>query len=406
MPHRWRIILLFLCGTLGATSLWAQVEESPIRIFGYFQTTFMFEHQSLNTCYAYFPEKDQTSIHLQHLNILMQKDLAEKWTSFIDMEFFNNYSSQRGWGAFNLQEVWVRYRAQKEMNLKIGLQVPTFNNLNEIKNRTPILPYIIRPLVYENSFSEFIRIEEYVPNRAFVQFYGFVPRHDLKFDYAFYLGNSPQISDRNDPLSPDDVTGLDMSDTFLVGGRIGFRYRDLKVGFSATQDYIDTFTQLSEITGEDVDKYNDAPRYRIGADASYTWNRFVLEGEVIDVSYDEKTDLVDADREFYYGTLGYFLTERLFVYGSYWYSEETNNVYFPDFEKFSRFDTRMKIPGGGISFHLSDRLTLKMQYAYVTIDNGYALQAEDGTIIPDENGEPTLHDITINHFTSAISVFF
>jgi hypothetical protein len=117
-------------------------------------------------------------------------------------------------------------------NLKLGLSIPTFNNLNEINNRTPLLPYVIRPLVYETSFNEFIPIEEFVPARAFVQAYGFFPFGESKLDYAVFVGNSPNIN--SDPERGQ--TGTDTTATILVGGRLGIRYRELNLGFSATRE--------------------------------------------------------------------------------------------------------------------------------------------------------------------------
>ncbi len=73
--------------------------------------------------------------------------------------------------------------------------VPTFNNLNEIKNRTPLLPYIFRPFVYEASVFDLFPVNELVPEQAFLQVYGFIPAGEVKFDYAVYVGNGSEYID-------------------------------------------------------------------------------------------------------------------------------------------------------------------------------------------------------------------
>ena len=42
-------------------------------------------------------------------------------------------------GSTKLEEVWVKYRADRRFNLKMGMLIPIFNNLNEINNRTALL---------------------------------------------------------------------------------------------------------------------------------------------------------------------------------------------------------------------------------------------------------------------------
>jgi len=127
------------------SNTFAQEKETPIKIFGYFQNSF--QH------WTTFGERPrQNSFSLQQLNLFFQKDIGSDWTAFVNFEFLNNFSSGRQWGSTKLEEAWVKYRANMRFNLKLGLLIPIFNNLNEIKNRTPLLPYIIRPLAYETSF--------------------------------------------------------------------------------------------------------------------------------------------------------------------------------------------------------------------------------------------------------------
>ncbi len=165
---RLRAIIILLMLFIRVCSTHAQFGESPIRIFGYFQNSF--QH------WTTFEERPkQNSFSLQQLNLFFQKDLGTNWTAFVNFEFLNNFSSGRQWGSAKLEEAWVKYRANMRFNLKLGLLIPIFNNLNWIKNRTPLLPYIIRPLAYETSFSEFILIDVLTPVQAFTQVYGFFP---------------------------------------------------------------------------------------------------------------------------------------------------------------------------------------------------------------------------------------
>ncbi len=174
--------IFFLITLIFQSAALAQTGPAPIRIFGYFQTTLQYENGAMAKSSEYEQDISSTSFFLQHLNLFLQKDLAKDWTSFIDFKFTDNFSSSRNWGTFDLDEAWVRYRASKRLNLKIGLQIPIFNNLNEIKNRTPILPYIMRPMVYESTFRKFVALDEFVPNRTFFQVYGFIPHDLLKMD--------------------------------------------------------------------------------------------------------------------------------------------------------------------------------------------------------------------------------
>jgi hypothetical protein len=139
------VFLLLLC--IPASRASARDGDAPLRVFGYFQN-------SLQHWTTFENHPPQNSFSVQQLNLFMKKDLAPHWTAFVNFEFLNNYSSSRRWGAMNLEEAWVKYQSGPTFNLKLGLQIPTFNNLNEIKNRTPLLPYVIRPLVYEGALGD------------------------------------------------------------------------------------------------------------------------------------------------------------------------------------------------------------------------------------------------------------
>ena len=90
----------------------------------------------------------------------------------------------------NLEEGWVKYSYNQALNVKGGLILPSFNALLKVKNRTPLLPYILRPLVYEPLMADRMNTEAFLPFRANVEVYGSIPVYDLNVDYAVFWGNS------------------------------------------------------------------------------------------------------------------------------------------------------------------------------------------------------------------------
>jgi hypothetical protein len=365
---RFKTAILITALVIYGSPAWSQTTDTDLKTFGYFQTSFTHQ-KGIQT------RNEENSFQVQQLNLFLQKNLTSKWTAFINFEFLNSYSSFHNWGAHNLEEAWVGYRSSNQFKLKLGLQVPTFNNLNEIKNRTPLLPYIIRPLAYESSFNEIIRIEEFVPSRAFAQVYGFIPWGKAKVEHALFIGNSPNIN--SDPTRGQ--TGVDSTNTFLFGGRLGLRFRNFKAGVSATFDDLD-FSFLPDSLYP-IARLRKVQRIRLGGDFSFNVGKFSGEAEAIRVTYDDDHPEVDFDREFYYGTLGCHLTENMFVYGSYWATREN---YHPV------TDQDIDVFNGGASFSLFDSLVLKAQYARVKIINSSQLP----------------HKLDLDYYALALSVVF
>ncbi len=344
-------LLLLLLKFASAT---AQTGPGDLRVFGYFQAAL--GHQQDATI-----DRKLKSFTLQQLNLFLQKDVGQNWSAFINFEVANSYSSQRNWGAFSLEEAWVNYNRSKQFKLKLGLLTPAFNHLNEIKNRTPLLPYIIRPVVYESSFSEVVDTDEFAPQRAFVQAYGFIPMRATKWDYAIYVGNSPSIN--TDPRR--GVTGIDTTRTFLFGGRLGVRHGFFKAGFSATHDKFDArvlrdslqmrFPQFSF----PVDQFQNVAQKRIGADLSYMAEKWFFEAEYIHVAYDFGAAQADFDKRFFYATLGYHLSERVLAYVSYWDAHEN---LLPVREQ------GFQVPTLGFTYEASEMVVFKVQSANAHFD--------------------------------------
>lgn len=343
-----RFVLAFLAACVTPVVLHAQAGESDLRVFGYLQASFYQE------VYPNDEFRDSNTFTVQQLDLMLQKDLGRRWSSFVDLLFTNNYSSRANTGTLELQQAWVRYRRSRYLAIKAGLFIPRFNYLNEIKNKMPVLPYIIRPIVYESSFQEDIGLDEYVPQRAYFQVYGYAPVGNYKIEYNGYLGNSPNVN--RDPNFGQ--TGLDTTDTFLTGGRVGIRHAYFQAGFSMTHDKVD---YLEGVVPDTLSlpalSFNGTTRLRFGGDLLVEYRRFRLEGEVIAVNYDEPVDGVENDKNFFYGTLGYNFMDKLFIYASYWQLEQ----YFSLREPGEIVTTKwtMKIPTGGVSYQMNDRITLK-----------------------------------------------
>jgi hypothetical protein len=348
-----RPVVSLLLLSIVVSDSFAQREDTPLKIFGYFQN-------SLQHWTAFEFQPAQNSFGVQQLNLFFQKDFSRNWTAFVNFEALNSYSSSRQWGALNLEEAWVKYSPNMKFNLKLGLQIPIFNNLNEIKNRTPLLPYIIRPLVYETSFGEFLPLEEFVPARAFAQAYGFLPAGEAKFDYAIYLGNSPNIN--TEPRRGQ--TGVDTSTTFLVGGRLGMRYGELKLGLSATRENTNGFKALADSLRQIPVTLQELPATRLGGDLSYNLAGFSFESEFIQVDVDADIPQLGVSLDFYYAMLGYHFTNKLFGYGSYWITDVHVTVLIPNNAKIQ--DDDIKVYTTGVSYDLTDRIRLKGQFSRVS----------------------------------------
>lgn len=381
---RFRSILSLLLLSIVASDSLAQREDTPLRVFGYFQN-------SLQHWTVFENHPAQNSFGLQQLNLFLQKDLSRNWTAFVNFEALNTFSSSRRWGALNLEEAWVKYNPNMKFNLKLGLQIPIFNNLNEVKNRTPLLPYIIRPLVYETSFGEFFPLEEFVPARAFVQAYGFLPAGETKFDYAVYLGNSPNINE--DPERGQ--TGVDTTKAFLVGGRLGVRYRELKLGLSATYEKSNGFIELADSLGRQPAELQELPLTRLGGDLSYNLAKFSFESEFITVDVHTGIPELKLALDFYYATLGYHFTNELFGYGSYWVTDVHVAVLIPDNKQMR--DEDLRVSTMGIFYDLNDSIRLKGQFARV--------REHEKIQLISQNSVKKIQD-KFNVWAIAVSVFF
>ena len=287
-------------------------QSSDLEVFGYFQGYYnYFSDYSIKLPINPYllggnPIKTITanarnSFLSQQLNLFFKKDFSGNFgdfTTFVNLELTANYSSNNTWGAFNLQEAWLKYNYSDALNFKFGAMIPVFNNLNEIKNRTPLFPYMFRPMVYEVYASDIVSVEDFLPEQAFFQIYGKTNvTDDVQLNFAGYVGNAER-SYVAQQLNGIVLPGLDTSKFKTFGTRIGIKVGDFKFGVSGTVDrdnknYIFNQSPINgaNLSGISLNKLNgDLPRIRMGADFSFNYKGIFFESEMISVKYDLSDD--------------------------------------------------------------------------------------------------------------------
>ncbi len=397
------IILILLLSSASA--------QEPIQVFGFFQTRLMQVNGTSDVIARDVPvainpqtgmpvfqdvtvsevEEDRLTADIQQLNLFFRKEIDPRFTAWVNLELTNTYSSERGWGTINLEEAWLRYTRTDAFVVKAGLLIPKFNSMNEIKNRMPLLPYIIRPLVYEASLSAIFNQGDFIPGRAFVQVYGSIPVGKAIFNYAVHAGHAEKEYFVSGDAVGAQVAGTDTTTFKAFGGRAGVEYGNVKAGVSFTYDYDNQYIPLAM----GVPALNqDVPRTRLGADLAFTLGDAYFEGEFIQVTEDPDTDPVlgdvDLDKMFYYGTAGYNFTDQWFGYGSYSYIEDNAVDFLGD---------GMQSYLVGFGFRPAYSVVLKAQYAHYVVDNGTT-----SIPIPEVGVVPGTVDIKYDAFGVALSI--
>ncbi len=346
--------ILVLTGLLLCVSTEAHAQlKDNLYIYGYFQGKYSY----------YFHEtgsegSSSSSFALQQINFLFKKNVAQTFSSFIDVEAVNTFSSSKGWGSLQFSEAWVSYRPKRLFRIKLGLQVPVFNNLNDIKNRTPLLPYIFRPIVYESSFSSFISVSTYAPDQAFLSIDGTIVAKRLKVDYNFYTGNESEFVPPDGRQFSTKPPGTDTTKTKLWGGRIGVRKGSFKAGISATTDH----------TNQQQLGLGSVRKNRIGGDLSFSFKSFFIESEFITILHklnatQEQTLALassqnpvlndDLNKLFYYVLLGYRYGDHITFYVSHDHMEDKSTMFtINGVESYS----------AGMAYRPKDPVVFKAQY--------------------------------------------
>lgn len=339
-------------------SLRAQ-EIGDLYVYGYFQGLYRISSETIGA-----EESNANSFSLQQLNILFSKSLGKSFSGFVDVEALNSFSTVDGTGSLKFSEAWVRYRFKRQLSFKLGLQVPVFNNLNHIKNRSPLLPYIYRPAVYELAYSAIAPILAFVPQHVFLSASGTLVEGKTKFDYTFYVGNEEESTSGDVRLLSSLPSGSDTTRSKLFGGRVGLRKQGVKAGISATFDHTS-----KQIIGFDFSlKFRDPiRRHRVGVDLSFPIKRFFVETEAIWVLHriTDKEELMldelrrtvpvlteDLNKFFAYGLLGYRFGESTTVYASFTHLEDRSNLLMGGGAEYFDF---------GVAYKPIDALSLKAQ---------------------------------------------
>jgi hypothetical protein len=349
--------------------------QSDLHVFGFFQTSLnRFDGggsavADIPTAYSpYFGGKSKytiqeynynfVSVATQQLNVFFRKELTNNFTGWVNFEINGNLNTEKKWGSLRLEEAWVNYQLNDAFNVKVGLLIPRYGYLNEIKNRMPLLPYITRPLVYESSYS-IINASDYVPERAFLQVSGYIPVGAITLDYAAYAGQAENAYISGVETNYAGNSSVDSVNFKLYGGRLGAKIGDLRFGISATYDKDNQQSTIKE----------DVPRTRLDLDLGYSAFNFFLEAEGCLVYMDPQNSTSDMDKAFIYGTLGYNFSEALFAYGMYGYLEDKADVKFKNGAQeytlgFGYRPTESVVIKGGYSnywAHSTQSLTLNAQ---------------------------------------------
>jgi hypothetical protein len=172
--------------------------------------------------------------------------------------------------AKTMESLMKRCSIMVILKVKFGVVIPQFNAMYEIYNKTPLLPYIIRPKLYEANAGNTYDLFDMLPQKALIHLNGTVPVKDMVFEYALYAGNPPNnfIFTANNPvIMPSYVAyGQSAVDYVSYGGRVGITNDYLRAGVSISGDKENQRQYVtSSSTGATAD-LGDLNRMRFGAD--------------------------------------------------------------------------------------------------------------------------------------------
>ena len=96
------LLLLFIIHSLS----FSQEDEPPLKIFGYFQTSFQHQKERISNT----KKSEISTFNLQQLNLFFQRDITENWTTFINFEIFNNLIPFRKLPLYTINKILNRNR--------------------------------------------------------------------------------------------------------------------------------------------------------------------------------------------------------------------------------------------------------------------------------------------------------
>lgn len=368
----------------------ALLAQDNVRFFGYVQPIL----QTFQSDQDFWDEVKYNTAGVSQANFFVSADFANNLSAFVNFELINNFSTDKKWGALNLQEAYLKWYHSNYLTVKFGQVIPQFNALFEIYNRTPLLPYLVRPKLYEATSGNLVDIFDILPQKAIAQVTGYLPLTDaFKLDYAAYLNHSVNKfhSNPNNDLKPYYVAyGQSASPYLGYGGRIGIRHSNFSIGGSATHDMSNQRRFRWTESGDEAN-LGDIPRMRLGADFSFNYGPVTLTGEVMvnQSKYEDDrtvtfTDVYDNDLEktmtldeffkyahgqnkmfigegldklFYYVTLQYNLTDEIYGFVMYDYLKDEIDPYFFGIEGYKGIAL-------GAGWNVNDNVVLKAQYQF------------------------------------------
>ncbi len=268
-----------------------------MQLMGSLQSIYMQRENSLHITNNYWNEEinetySNSTFAVQQLDLILINEFDYNIKTFVDLTFNWNYDSNKGWGEFDIQEAWAQYSYSDGLNIQFGQLIPRFNYNNELRNKLPLLPYIIRPVYYEEILNNIFNVEDLIPETAYFQVYGMLPLlSKMRLDYSLFVGNSEDsyiISSKennhyhlSENVNGIDTTGLKQK---LIGGRVGVHTasESIRLGVSVTHDYDNRRDTLLRMWPSPI---GDLERWRIGWDMNFAFSGFELDGEFIYVDY-------------------------------------------------------------------------------------------------------------------------
>ncbi len=348
MKYFIKAALVLLLGFFCTTKSFAQ-EEDELYVFGFAQVLFNAKmmdftvNESNLIPFDFEQSFESNSFSLHQVNLFFQKPINERSLFFLSLEASGSYSTKVPSGNFEIPEGWINYRFSESIELKAGLLLPKFNNLTEIKNRLPLFPYLIRPLMYEGLLSSLVYVEDYKPQSAYFQVSGSKKLHaNHSIEYALYVGNAENSflgKEVDNSFSIDENSGTlypgeNISKTLLFGGRIGViqNLQNFKAGVSFTYDKDNKTKEensMFRLPGLTTPVLGEINRYRLGLDLSFNISDFSFEGEYMGAYHDHsnirKTPAyanANLNKFFLYSGLTYHLSDRFYAFGYYSLSKD------------------------------------------------------------------------------------
>lgn len=363
-----RKLLLLLIGCFIMSSGFLKAE---LNLYGYFQAfgqTFNYENSNFDPMYV-----DANQFSLQQLNIFAANHFGNGFSAVVNLEFTSNYDSHDKIGHASVSEAYGLWQGfDGLLKVQAGYFIPKFGYLSTIANKSPLLPYIYRPVIFETDFTGFVG-KPFYPEKGNLQVFGdYYLNDNLALNYSVYLtGAEREFWNKIDEQHQRTVL-------YQVGGRVGFDWTPnenigIEAGFSGSLDK-DSIV---------IDGYTG--RTRIAADIGIRIWKFDLRAEyynsMIDISDDVKNTLTsvdDLDKVSYYASLTFNATDKLYF-----------NTFYTDWEDHNHeiFFGGLYVISAGAGYRLTDNIILKYQFHRFVLPKDAIVLIKEFTGAPIEEKE-------------------